>query len=330
MAEVTGIGETYNLTNQVGRLFLSGDAPRTFLNLIGTVADFDGNEALRAPRIIQSNQFNTNVDYDLDAAAQPSIAEDDATTFDAHDVSSAQNVVQIFDEGIKLSYSVQSNVQQVTELGTSGEAVIPGAGQGNSVVPGSLAWQVRVKLAQMKRDLNYTYLRGTYALGAVSTARTSRGVIPAITTNATDLSAAALSTTNFEAHLKDMIDNGAFSPGDRVACIASSTDFKKLVDLYATSAEAPRSRTEAGVMLRTIWTAWGPVDCYIDVDMPATTLLVCQPQECQAVFRSIKGGGIIVAEPLAKTGPQDAYHVYFESGLDYGAEWLHGKITNYT
>ncbi len=37
--------------------------------------------------------------------------------------------------------------------------------------------------------------------------------------------------------------------------------------------------------------------------------------------------GNFFLEPLAKSGAADKYQIYGQAGLDYGAEWYHGKIT---
>ncbi len=41
----------------------------------------------------------------------------------------------------------------------------------------------------------------------------------------------------------------------------------------------------------------------------------------------VPGKGNFFLESLAKTGAADKYQIYGQCGLDYGAEWYHGKIT---
>lgn len=42
---------------------------------------------------------------------------------------------------------------------------------------------------------------------------------------------------------------------------------------------------------------------------------------------ALPGKGNFFLEPLSKTGAADKYQIYGQLGLDYGAEWYHGKLT---
>lgn len=338
MATVSGIGESYDFPNFVGELFLSGDEPRSLLRLVGVTSDDDlqglQQGQLRNGRTIESNQFDLSVDYDLPAASQPSNAEGADATFSERDTSHTSNVVEIHQEGIALSYSAQSNGQSLAEWGTSGEAV---AGPGAVVRPGTPEFQVRRKIEKVARDMNFSFVQGTFALGSAGVARGNRGVSNAVSTNvfANAGTLRSLTKTIFEDALKNMIANGAFAVGARVVALCGADQYENLIDLYEPANPedlSPRSATQAGVMIQTILTKWGIVDVAYDADMPANEILIVQPEFMQAVARRITSDGVnkgvLFIEPIARTGSADKWQLYGEWGLDYGPEWKHGKIAD--
>lgn len=340
MATVSGTAETYDLPQYVGELFLSGDEPRSLLRLIGVSSDEDLEDLqqgqLNNGRTILSNQFNLNVDYDLPSASQPSHAEGADASYSERDTSADQNVVQIHQEGIALSYSAQSNQETLSELGSTGETVMGDDGQ--QVDPGQLSFQASRKVEKIARDLNYSFVQGTFAQGSAGSARGTRGISNAVSTNVFDNSGTArnLTVSIFETALKDMIANGAFNVGARVVALCDADQYENLIDLYEPDSGsgleqlAPRSATQAGVMIQTIRTKWGFVDVAYDADMPSGEIMILQPQFMEAVAREIREEGqrkgVLFLEPLAKTGSASKYQLYGEWGLDYGPEWKHGKI----
>lgn len=339
MAQVSGIAETYDLPQFVGELFLSGDEPRSTLRLAGVTDDEDlqglRQGDFRNVRRVQSNQFNLNVDYDLPSASQPSVSEGSDPSFTERDTSADQNVVQIHQEGFSLSYSAQSNQNTLTELGSSGEAVM---GMGSRIDPGDPEWQLLRKIEKFARDLNYSFVQGTYAAGSAGSARGTRGISNAVSTNVFDNSGTnrSLTVSIFESALKSMIGNGAFNVGARVVALCDTDQYENLVDLFEPDSGsgleeiAPRSATTAGVMITTIRTKWGIVDVAYEADMPANEILIIQPKFMRPVAREIVADGqrkgILFAEPVARTGAANKYQLYGEWGFDYGPEWKHGKI----
>lgn len=339
MASVSGTAETYDLPQFVGELFLSGDEPRSLLRLIGVTSDEDLQDLqqgqLNNGRTIRSNQFNLNVDYDLPSASQPSNAEGVDATFSERDTSADQNVVQIHQEGVALSYSAQSEQETLTELGSTGETHM--GDEGERVDPGQLQFQALRKVEKIARDLNFSFVQGTFAQGSAGGARGTRGISNAVSTNvfANGGTARSLTQSIFETALKDMIANGAFNVGSRVVALCDADQYENLIDIYEPSNSSgenlrPRSATQAGVMIQTIMTKWGIVDVAYDADMPSGEIMVIQPDFMEAVAREIREAGqrkgVLFLEPLAKTGSASKWQMYGEWGLDYGPEWKHGKI----
>lgn len=123
--------------------------------------------------------------YDLRAASQPAVIEGAAApTGTGRTRSFVFNVVQIFHETIEMSY---------TKLGATGQFATTGSAHPGSVglagYPRNPAneydWQVEQILKQIARDVDYTFLNGTFVEPADSaSARKTRGILAAITTHA--------------------------------------------------------------------------------------------------------------------------------------------------
>jgi hypothetical protein len=333
MAQVTGIAESYDINSFFGRLFREGAAPRSLLGLIGASAELDTRQ-VPAARLISSNQFVTAVTATEPTETVPSHLEGADTTFESTDQQVETNVVQIFKEGWALSYSALSDAQSLDEYSTSGEANF---GQGELQNAKSVQIQRDNAIRRIWQQANKAFINGTYALGSAGVARTTRGLASALTTNVVDGSAAALSTTMVETAQKDIIAAGMMDLGQPLVALCPATVYEKLVALYLPTAiedGAPRDRMQAGMMLRRIWTTWGPIDVAYEVDMPALEIHLVQPSYLGVVARNVNNGGgaqgALVVEELAKTGDHVKFQAFCELGLDYGAESCHARIHSFT
>lgn len=115
MAQVTGIGTTWNLPNYAGELFTADPTQTPLLSMIG---------GLTGGRQTDNFEFPTAVLYDFPAAAQPEISESaSATAPAASHIARTQekNVVQIHQEVIDLTYAKQSNNGRMSGLNTAGQ-----------------------------------------------------------------------------------------------------------------------------------------------------------------------------------------------------------------
>lgn len=127
--------------------------------------------------------------FDLRAASQPANVEGAAApAATGRTRSFVFNVVQIIHEAIEMSY---------TKMGATGQFATTGSAHPGSVglagyprIPGNeYDWQVEQILKQIARDVDYTFINGTFVEPANSaSARKTRGMLEAITTHATSKS----------------------------------------------------------------------------------------------------------------------------------------------
>ena len=177
MAGITGLGTTYNLPNYTGILHLLSRAETPFFSAIG---------GLRAGGQTLETAFEWET-YDLRDAAQPDgiVEGADAPTAQSRVRANVSNVVQIHQEAVSIAYS---------KLAATGYKSGINNAEPNPILS-ELDWQVEVMLKQMVRDIEISFLTGTYQAPANnSTGRKTRGLMTAATTNAMDVTGAALPT----------------------------------------------------------------------------------------------------------------------------------------
>ena len=111
MANVSGQGTVWNLPNYVGELFEVNKKATPFLSMIGGLGG--------AGRMVQSDEFALNQNYELNAAAQPAITETDSLTAPTaveYVRSQDVNTVQIFQKAVAISYSKLGNADAISVL----------------------------------------------------------------------------------------------------------------------------------------------------------------------------------------------------------------------
>ena len=178
------------------------------------------------------------------------------------------------------------------------------------------------------RDIEHSFIQGTYVADTnITTARKTRGMLAAVTTNEVAGGAAALTQAKVESALKKMADSGA--PFEMPVIFANAFQKQKLSSIYSSAlALAPRDRTVGGVNITTIETDFGQVGIVFERHIPADDVLIADLAFMKPVFLDIPGKGHFFVEPLAQTGAAYKYQVYGEVGLEYGPEQFHAKITN--
>ncbi|RSM73457.1 hypothetical protein DMH04_41330 [Kibdelosporangium aridum] len=182
MAGITALGTTYNLPNYTGELIGLTPADTPFLSAIGGLTGGGQTE---------STEFEWQT-YDLRAAGQNTALEGaDAPSIQNRVRANVTNVCQIHQEALGVTYTKQAATQQ--KSGSNNAERNP--------VSSELDWQVEQMLKQVARDVNYSFLQGTYQKPVDNTtARKTRGLLQAITTNVvnggTALGSATTSATN--------------------------------------------------------------------------------------------------------------------------------------
>jgi hypothetical protein len=171
MAGITGMGDTFDLPNYVGELFGISKEDQPFLSAIGGLT---GGVPTNAKR------FEWEY-YDLRTpAVRVALEGAAAPTAEARVRANASNVLQIVHEAVDVSY---------TKIAARGQLHADVLVEGSNPVDNEFDWQVKIALKQCARDINYSFINGTFAEPADNnTERKTRGLIEAISTNAIALS----------------------------------------------------------------------------------------------------------------------------------------------
>lgn len=128
--------------------------------------------------------------------------------------------------------------------------------------------------------------------------------------------------------VKSIFDNG----GDVNGMILMCNSFQKaaISALYEGSMQMPDSRMEAGVNVTRLITDFGDVGIVLSRAMPKDQILLFRRDVVHLVEQPTPGKGNFFFEELAKNGAGKKGEIFGQVGLNYGPEWLHGKITNLT
>ena len=308
MGAVSGLGDSYDLPNFVGELFNITPSDTPFLSAIG---------GMTGGKSVASKQFTWQT-VDNATAAQTVVAEGADATFAERTRSQVVNVTQIMQYGVNVSYTKQAATGNI-----SGESIL-----GNQPVQDELAFQLDMAMKRAARDIEFSFIQGSYVADTdVSTARKTRGMLPAITTNEVAGGNAALDQAKLDACLKAMADSGA--PFEQPVIFANAFQKQKLSSVFSSAlALAPRDRNIGGVNITSIETDFGEVGIVYSRHIPAEDIMIVDLAYCAPVFLDIPGKGHFFAEPLAQTGSAYKFQIYGEVGLEYGPEQFHGKITS--
>lgn len=329
MSSISGLGTSYNLPNFVGELFSVSPEDTPFLSAIGGLT---GGES------VESTIFTwQSVDLRDSEEDRQRLEGADAPTAEGRARANAANVLEIHQEQVAVSYTKQGAIRQVsTEIGGNSAANIQ---LGNQPVMDELTFQVQAELKQIARDVEKTFLVGTYQLPTDnSTARKTRGLMEAIETNTVDFNGTVDLTDSTEVDafgelvldlMQEVWDNGGIQEGETRTIITNSTLKRALTKAFITQKNyQEQTRNVGGVNLQTIETDFGLCNIMLNRYMPATELAVVSLEECRPAFLNVPGKGHFFAEPLAKTGASDKVQLYGEIGLWYGNEKKHGKLAD--
>lgn len=318
MPGITGMGTTYNLPNYVGELFAASREDTPLLSAIG---------GLTGGRATKATSFEWQ-GYDLrdpDDTRQR-LEGADAPDGEARTRYKASNVVEIHQEAVNLSYTKQGATGQ---LNTDGAQTV---NIGGTIVPADeLSWQISQQLKQIARDVEYSFIRGTYANPDDNTSpRRTRGLLEAITTNVMETTHTAKTLTADDVlDLAQMAwDNGGIRESETRTIVVNSDLKRALTRCFVTDAGyKEETRNVGGVNLQTIETDFGRFNIMLDAYMPKDKLLVLSLEQLAPRFLEIPGKGHFFVEPLAKTGASDKVQIYGEIGLEYGDQKAHALLT---
>ena len=316
MAAVAGQGTTFTLPSYHGELFTVTPTETPFLSAIG---------GLNSAKACKATQFEwQTVDRRASSANNAALEGAAAPAGTERSRSNVTNVVEIHQSAIEVSYT------RIAATGNFAGANI--APEWDDVVLDELALQTTAELESMAVDIEQSFLTGVYAKPADNlTARHTRGILSAITTNVTAV-AGAVSKAAVDGLLKKMFDSGAKMPAASTVILVGSAQKVNVSNLYSTATlnQPTFTRNIGGVAIDTIVTDFGTFGIMVDRWMPAGVLAIVDLSVCYPVFLQIPGKELLFVEELAKTGAARKFQLYGEVGLEYGAENFHGQLTGLT
>jgi hypothetical protein len=324
-ANVTGTSTSHNTANFAGMLFNAGNTSTPFSSMIGGKTRIAN--AWKFATSIKYNPMETTANGGLGAAEQPEITE--AASLKAPDAnviirSQNTNFCQIFQKKVSVSYGKSSSMGQLSGINIAGQAANPSS---------ELDFQVGGTMQKIGQDIEYTFINGVGADGAYDdVAYKTSGILSAITSNSNELTtASALTFWKVAELVKSISDKHA--PTDGLVLMTNGVHLMQLnVDAVSNKMTiVPNARDINGIRVSTLITPFGDIAIApANSLIPAGTALVFNPSVCAPVELPVPGKGNMFLEALAKTGAADEYQIYGQMGLDYGAEWYHGKITGLT
>lgn len=201
MAGITGLGTTYDLPNYTGVLHGLSPAATPFFSAIG---------GLNGGGQTTSTEFEWST-YDLRNPGQNTKTEGaTAPTAEARVRANVTNVTQIHQEKVSVAYSKQAARGQ--KSGSNNDL--------SSNVQSERDWQIEQMLKQMILDVEWSFLNGTYAKpGSNGSARKTRGLVSAITTNKLDRGTAITGVTS----ATDTLTKTAHGLADDTAIVFTAT-----------------------------------------------------------------------------------------------------------
>ncbi len=318
MPGITGMGTTYNMPNYVGELFSASPEDTPLLSSIGGLT---GGESVGA-KLFEWQGFDLR---DAQNGRQR-LEGADAPEGEARTRYNASNVLEIHQEAVSVSYTkIGSNRQR----NTAGAEVVR---MGDTLIPADeLSWQIEQSLKQIARDVELTFITGTYQSPTNNTQpRKTRGILEAITTNVSVSTKTAATITDEE--VLDLFQkvwaNGGIQESETRTVIVNAPLKRALTRMFIKGKNYEEaSRNVGGVNLQTFETDFGRANIMLNRYMPVDTLVVSSLEELAPAFLEIEGKGHFFVEPLAKTGASERVQIYGEIGLKYGNERKHGKLT---
>lgn len=322
---ITGMGTTFNLPNYVGELYALSREDTPFLSAIGGLM---GDQV----KFTDSTLFQWQT-YDLRSASANNVAAEgaDAPTAVARVRGNVTNVVEIHHSAVDVSYTKLAAIGQQADVGSS-HTQIAGVNGSNPVVNES-AWQIEQELKAVAHDINESFLNGSFQEPSDNnTNRQTRGLLEAITTNATDANGVGIDDTGeelVEELMQDIYDNGGIREGDTRVLLTNSTQKRKLTKHFITDNNyREQSRNVGGVNVTSVETDFGVLNIMLEPALPQDEIAVVSMGEIRPVFMLVPEKGFLFVEPLAKVGASERSQIYGEVGLEYGVEKHHGKLTD--
>ena len=305
---------TFDLPNFIGSLFVKGKRENAMLQLVGGINGYTA---------IPSTEFAVGQQYAIPTTDINRARLEGAVAPDSNGVARSQfnNVTQIFQEKVKVTYTKQAANQQNSGLNIGGET---------NPITDELDFQTGVTMEWIANNLNSTLINQTYQKPVNNlSARKTRGLLQAITSTvlANAGVARAMTLSLLDDLMQGLIDQNAIADGDNVFVLANTNQMRKLNELFrADKIKFDNDRIVGGTRVRTVYSSFGVLNFVLERDMPQNVIAAVNFDALGLMATSVPNKGVLFREELAKTGATDDFQIYGELGLDHGPEFMHGKI----
>ena len=302
-------GTVWNLPNYFGELFTASPLQTPVLRMAG---------GLNGGAQTDNFEFPVSQEYTHETAAQPAITETAslaAPTAISYVRTQYKNVCQIHQEQVSVSYAKLSTMGRLSGIATAGAP---------RTVADELAFQIARVLEKVARDVEYSFLQGTYNIATTAgTYNNTRGLNAAAALGATVAAGgASLSKNLIQTLLRAMFAAGAVFQNP--ICIVNAYQKQLLSSIYG---YAPTDRNVGGLNIKQIETDFGNLGVVLDAFQSTSVFLVADMSVVRPVSCPVPGKGNMFYEPLAKSGAAEIGQLYGQIGLDHGPYWMHGSIT---
>ncbi len=208
MSLVSAAVTTFNVENFEGPIYniTPDDTPLT-----AAIGGMFGGDLINATVFAWQEQ-------DLRSAAVTGALEGQASpTSSARDRDNVNNVLEIIHESVDVSYTKQASFRQLGDIDSTHPDIMSAGG--SNPVTDEMANQIEIRLKELKRDVEFTIINGTFNEPANnSTKRQTRGLIAAISTNSTDVATGSDATEAGSSSSDDVLVAAAhgLADGDKI------------------------------------------------------------------------------------------------------------------
>jgi len=318
------------INNFTGELFKVGARRTPLLSMVGGLT---GGKLINSP-VFQTQKVDTPA-----VSSYTAVAEGGTPAYFGRSRSSSIDCVQIWNQGIKLTYSALASTgylnSQAMETGTK-------AFEGSNPVQDEMAFQLEELLSKIAREVEFEFFNATFNDGTDGNPREMRGIAQWVASAngssayAHDVdgdgtgAAQSLDYTAISETLKLMYDAGA--PMQNPVLFARPGSILDLNQGLVSQgnqkmAVLPRDRNIAGINIDSIITPFGNIGLVVNEFVPSDQAFVLDLAFLDVCFLNIPGKGAVFVED---TDNDDAAaiskRVYMEIGLDKGPAEYHAVI----
>lgn len=304
--------QSFAVPNYSGALFAKGNTATPFISMIAGKTKYT-----------TAVKFVLGQEYTTEEGAIPAISEDASVSgVTATYITTAQkyNVTQIFMEAVAISYAKMSNTATLGGVNIAGQIEQPVS---------QLDFQVANKLKKIARSLEKSCIQGTFSEATTDvTINKTRGMNEAIVTNTLDIDGRSISIWDINEIIGKIHDAGGETTNLTFWCDGTTLNQLNADCINNGLTVAPANRNENGISVTKLMLPQGDINIVRGEFIPSGTAYIFNFDFISPVEQNVPNKGNFFLEMLAKTGAGEKWQIFGQFGLDYGMEWMHGKISN--